>query len=707
MKRSSAAANIHHTSLPKEIVGLRINRYCQLYYMKNPYLLKYVFCILLTSLFIMKKSIGKNYYVNPSSASILTDGSFENPWKTILQVNQGTMFLNPGDSIFFKCGERFNGTLNVGGSGIAGMPIVYTSYGIGAKPEFTNTTTNVIVIRSRQYVIVDGLKIIDNTMDPNKHSIIAKISYGIVIDASPNCQIKNCEITLVGIGISVNNGCNNTTISGNRIYNLRMVRNTVGGDDDYGANAMVIGSSENYIINNRFEDCWANSYDYSYDGGAIEFFGQQMNDNKIMNNTAINCAGFIEVGSNTQGSATNNLIAYNKIINNGYSGVFHNSATFKVNISNMKYFNNVIVETKVQFAYPKRIFWMSDTTGLNIVDFRNNIVWLQTGIGFGINRKQEGAITHTNNLYRISNGGTVGVLLDPTEFITGSVGLFTDTTGSAANWDFHLASGSIAIDAGIDVGIPYDFEGNQIIGRPDLGVYEFDSTILRASAKAKKISCYGESTSVIVTANGGTPPYSGTETYENIVAGAYNYIVSDAEGKTDTINIVIDQPPKLLLSVSSGLITSSTKPTSITALANGGMGPYLYSLNEGPYQSSGTFNNIYPGTYTVTAKDANMCTTNKMIVAILTETTPNPNKQLLIKVYPNPSSSSFTLSPIRYRGLPVKIRIKIINQYGMIAYTAQGLTNISYVFSLDFEPGRYTLVAEVDTTVQALQLIKL
>lgn len=675
--------------------------------MKNPYILKNLSCIIVTILGILNNPFAKNYYVNPSSVSTITDGSIENPFKTIAQVNQIALLLLPGDTVFFKKAERYTGTLMISRSGTNESPIVFAAYGTGTKPALTNSTTNVIVIRNQQYVVIDGLRIIDNTMDPNRHSITAKISYGIVLDASPNCQIKNCEITLVGIGISVNNGSNRTTITGNYIYNLRMVRNTVGGNDDYGANAMVIGSSQNTIIQNRFEDCWASSYDYGYDGGAIEFFGQQMNENRIMNNTAINCSGFIEVGSNTQGTSTNTLIAYNKIINNGYSGTFHNSSTFKVNISNMRYFNNVIVETKAQFAYPKKIFWMSDTSSLNIVEFRNNIVWLQTGISFGNNSKQAGAIIHSNNIYRISNGGNVGVNLDPTELVISSAGLFTDTTGSVANWDFHLLPESVAIDAGAASGIAYDFEGNPIRGRPDIGIYEFDPTILRASAKAEKINCFGDSTSVTVSASGGAPPYSGTETYENITAGNYSYIVSDSEGQKDTINILIDQPPKLLLSLSSGLITSSTKPTTIYALANGGIGPYLYSLNGGPYQSSGTFNNIYPGTYNVTTKDANNCTTNKMIVAILTETTLNPDKQLLIRVYPNPSSGSFTLSPIKYRGSPVSIKIKVINQYGIINYSVQGLTNVSYVFGTGFEPGRYTLVAEVDTTVQAMQLVKL
>lgn len=675
--------------------------------MKSLQLRKCIPCIVVILLALHNNTNAKNYYVNSSSISTTTDGSIEHPWKTIFQVNQISQLLKPGDTVFFRRGDLFNGTLTIVSSGTSENPIVLTGYGDGAKPSFTNSTTNVIVIRNQQYVVIDGLKIIDSTMDPNKHSLTAKISYGIVIDASPNCQIKNCDITLVGIGISLNNGSNRTTIAGNYIYNMRMVRNTIGGDDDFGANAIVIASSQNIITKNRFEDCWGNSYDYSFDGGAIEFFGQQMNENKITNNTAINCSGFIEAGSNTQGTAINNVIAYNKIINNGYTGVFHNSAAFKVNISNMKYFNNVIVETKVQFAYPKKMFWMSDTAVMNVVEFKNNIVWLQTGISFGMNSKTAGAISHSYNIFRISNGGTLGVSLDPTEFVIGSVGLFTDTSGSVDNWDFHLPLGSRAIDAGTDLGILYDFDGNPIRDRPDIGIYEFDPTILRASAKAEKINCFGGSTSVTITASGGIPTYHGTETYENIVAGDYTYIVNDSEGQNDTINIRIDQPPKLLLSLSSGLITSSTKPTSINAIANGGVGPYLYSLNGGPYQATGIFNNIYPGTYNVTTKDANSCTTKKTIVTILTETTLNPDKQLLIKIYPNPSSSSYTLSPINYRGLPVKIKIKVINQSGIINYTAQGLTNISYVFGADFEPGLYTLVAEVDTTVQAMQLVKL
>lgn len=45
--------------------------------------------------------------------------------------------------------------------------------------------------------------------------------------------------------------------------------------------------------------------------------------------------------------------------------------------------------------------------------------------------------------------------------------------------DFHLLSGSTAINAGVDVGLTMDYEGNPIIGPPDIGIYEFSSGISR------------------------------------------------------------------------------------------------------------------------------------------------------------------------------------------------------------------------------------
>lgn len=47
---------------------------------------------------------------------------------------------------------------------------------------------------------------------------------------------------------------------------------------------------------------------------------------------------------------------------------------------------------------------------------------------------------------------------------------------------------------------------------------------------------------------------------------------------------------------------------SIIATSTGGEGNIQYKLNEGSFQSSGNFTGLKPGTYTITARDAENCT---------------------------------------------------------------------------------------------------
>ena len=53
---------------------------------------------------------------------------------------------------------------------------------------------------------------------------------------------------------------------------------------------------------------------------------------------------------------------------------------------------------------------------------------------------------------------------------------------------------------------------------------------------------------------------------------------------------------------------------SITASATGGVAPYSYSLNNGPYGAAATFNNVAAGTYTVSVKDHSNCVTSTTVV---------------------------------------------------------------------------------------------
>lgn len=62
------------------------------------------------------------------------------PWKSIGKLNAFNN-LQPGDSVLFKRGEVFYGTLHVSKSGAAGRPIVYGAYGRGTDPVITGFNT--------------------------------------------------------------------------------------------------------------------------------------------------------------------------------------------------------------------------------------------------------------------------------------------------------------------------------------------------------------------------------------------------------------------------------------------------------------------------------------------------------------------------------------------------------------------------------------
>ncbi|MBK6990264.1 MAG: hypothetical protein IPH33_19580 [Bacteroidetes bacterium] len=82
--------------------------------------------------------------------------------------------------------------------------------------------------------------------------------------------------------------------------------------------------------------------------------------------------------------------------------------------------------------------------------------------------------------------------------------------------------------------------------------------VISLSISATPINCYGGLSTVIVSASGGVAPYSGTGTFQ-VSAGTYNYIVTDANGYSNSSNITITQP-----------VAVSASSTSTAILCNGG-----------------------------------------------------------------------------------------------------------------------------------------
>jgi hypothetical protein len=515
------------------------------------------------------------------------------------------------------------------------------------------------------------------------------------------------------VGIAVQAGSNNTTIINNYMHNMRMVRNTpttINPDDDYGANPMVIGSSNNTINYNKFEDCWALSYDYGYDGGAVEFFGATMSNNKVMYNTAINCNGFLEIGSNVNGIAENNLIAYNKIINCGIIGVYQNGSTFSVSVKNLQYYNNTIIETQKQFSQPTVLFWMAGTGTPGMVIVKNNIFWLSSGVNVVNSKFASGQMIHTNNIYRMSSGA-VGFALTSSELLSASLNLFVNNTGDVKTWDISPLSTSPAINFGTPVGLTQDFNGETIDQNPEAGIIEFKSVTMRiavspleATATNGIITCNGGTTTVSVTAIGGSTPYTGVGNF-TVKAGNHQFIVSDNAGLKDTVVVSVSEPKAIALSVTSGTISSTNGTTSLTINGSGGTTPYLYSLNGSSFQSSNTFSNLVAGSYQINVKDSNSCSSSSSFT-INAFQEPTVYVRYKVSIFPNPTTNYFIVR-VTHASKDMPVYITVLDAYGKIVYTLTGSIYTSYYIGQQFTPGTYYIKTKLGSTVYTYKVLKL
>lgn len=76
----------------------------------------------------------KAYYVSATGNDANNGTSPATPWQTITKVNNSWASIAAGDSILFKRGDVFSGTITVGTSGTSGNRLLIGAYGTGAKP---------------------------------------------------------------------------------------------------------------------------------------------------------------------------------------------------------------------------------------------------------------------------------------------------------------------------------------------------------------------------------------------------------------------------------------------------------------------------------------------------------------------------------------------------------------------------------------------
>jgi hypothetical protein len=309
------------------------------------------------------------------------------------------------------------------------------------------------------------------------------------------------------------------------------------------------------------------------------------------------------------------------------------------------------------------------------------------------------------------SSGTVGFALTSTELLSSTTNLFVNNTGDAKSWDLSPLSTSPAINFGTPVGFTQDFKGETIEQNPEAGIIEFKSSITRiaiipleASVTNGKITCNGGSTTVSVTAIGGTTPYTGVGNF-SVKAGNHQFIVSDNAGIKDTVFITVNEPKAIALSVTSGTISSAYGTTSLLINASGGTSPYLFSLNGSAYQSSNTFYNLVAGSYQINLKDSNTCI-GSANYTINPYQEPIVSVRYKVSIYPNPTTNYFIVKVTRAsKDMPVYITVLDAN--GKIVYTLTGSIYTAYNIGQQFSPGTYYIKTKLGSTVYTYKVLKL
>ena len=126
------------------------------------------------------------------------------------------------------------------------------------------------------------------------------------------------------------------------------------------------------------------------------------------------------------------------------------------------------------------------------------------------------------------------------------------------------------------------------------------------------VSCFNEADGMIVAdATGGLAPlqysidgtnFQMSNIFENLPAGNYTVTVQDNDGQSVTTNMItINNPDEIV-------VNADIDGTTVTLIANGGIGNLMYNINGSNFQSSNIFTGLPNGQFTFVIMDENGCT---------------------------------------------------------------------------------------------------
>ncbi|QIA06267.1 HYR domain-containing protein [Draconibacterium halophilum] len=242
-----------------------------------------------------------------------------------------------------------------------------------------------------------------------------------------------------------------------------------------------------------------------------------------------------------------------------------------------------------------------------------------------------------------------------------STGIFTGISGSVAGTDYDYS----VTDAN---GCTTNVQSITITQPPEL----------TASANAPDVTCNGQTTTVTITATGGTSPLSYTlngvtknnGTFSGITAGNYTWSVTD-DNNCNVVpgSVSIDESDPVTISSANitSPITCNGGTATVEIQATGGSGNYSYTFN-GQTNATGVFSGVYAGTnLSISVVDDNGC---------------GPAFESIdVAEPPALTANAAVSSEIRCNGETAEVTITASGGTGLLLYTFNGVPQTSNVFT--------------------------
>ena len=387
-----------------------------------------------TATFNSSNTSASTYYV-ATNGSDSNPGTLASPW---LSISNSLGKMKGGDTLYIR-GGTYTGSVDI------------------SKPSGTSTSTPTVVkAYNGEAVILKGNSISSgsSSLIGVNHFIIDGITFtgsniGYIVESVNDVTIKNSTVHDVGQqGWFIHNNSSYVTLDHSTVYNTGLLTNMNG-------EGIYIGTA-------------ASSAPYD-----------NTNNVSITNNTVYNIA---DEGIELKNASYKILVDGNTFtnINNANNSYGLGGGAIEINESSGYsgnpqdiIRNNVISNTPIGIRVD---------TGATVY---NNIVYGVSGTGIQVDNSN----SYARNVYfntidattakALSGGSSQTVKNNIGPSLSGNVASNSAFYVNAANHDYHLVSGSSAINAGAAIsGITTDKDGVTRASPPDMGAYEYTGTVI-------------------------------------------------------------------------------------------------------------------------------------------------------------------------------------------------------------------------------------